>query len=174
MKSNNNWPAEKYHELVNFYGKVGQNQTKLTTPYPLKLAWKPEITVRRITCHERVADSMDRVLRNILYHYGSDGIQQLKLDLWGGCLNVRKKRGGTTYSMHSWGIANDWDPLSNQLRTPWAQCSFSKPVYIDFLNAWILEGWNPLGLSWGRDSMHIQATDNSVRLLSTNTLLRHA
>ena len=36
MKSKNNWPAEKYHELVNFYGKVGSNQTKLITPYPLE------------------------------------------------------------------------------------------------------------------------------------------
>ena len=174
MHSKNNWPSEKYHELVNFYGKVGANQTKLITPYPLKLAWQPEIKVRKITCHERVAESMDTVLRNILYHYGLDGIQQLRLDLWGGCLNVRKKRGGTTYSMHSWGIANDWDPSHNQLRTPWAESSFSKPAYIDFLNAWILEGWNPLGLTWGRDSMHIQATKNSLRPLSTNQLLRYA
>ena len=43
-------------------------------------------------------------------------IHRLRLDVWGGCLNVRKMRGGTRNSMHSWGIALDYDPQNNQLK----------------------------------------------------------
>ena len=173
MKSANNWPKGTTEELMAFYGPVGKNQTKLRVPYPLTLSWAPHVQVTRITCHQKVAESMDKVMNIILESYGRDEINRLRLDNWGGCLNVRKKRGGNNYSVHSWGAANDWYPEANQLWTPWHRASFSQPVYIDFFNAWIGEGWNPLGLSANFDAMHIEAVDNDVPYIPTHPMLRH-
>lgn len=163
MISKNNWPASDTRSMTEFYGLVGQNQTQLKVPFPLKLSWNNAISVNSIRCHKKVAPSIERVLVKILKHYGLDAIEQLNLDQWGGCLNVRSIRGGTRYSTHSWGAANDWFPQDNGLFTPWNECAFSRPEYIEFLNAWIIEGWEPLGMSWGRDSMHIQATHNLIQ-----------
>ena len=148
--------------------------TRLRLPYPLVLAWNQSIRVNSITCHEQVAASLGRILQNVLRLYGREGIEQLRLNQWGGCLNVRKIRGGSNYSIHSWGAANDWLPQENGLYTPWEQSRFSEPAYIDFVNAHIIEGWEPLGLSFGRDSMHFQACDNDVQPLATNQYLRAA
>ena len=32
------WPIQTQEELIKFYGPVGQNQTKIKVPYPLKIA----------------------------------------------------------------------------------------------------------------------------------------
>ena len=171
MRSANNWPRSDYASMKAFYGEVGKNQTRLSVPYPLRLAWAPEKRVNRITVHRKVAESMDKVLSTVLFLYGREEIERLHLDQWGGCLNVRMKRGGSTWSTHAWGAANDWNPADNALRTPWHRASFSSPAYIDFFNAWIYEGWNPLGISWNRDAMHIEATANNVQPLQSHQLL---
>ncbi len=114
--------------------------------------------IHGFACHERVHDSLYRVLDRVLDHYGLEEIQRLRLDLWGGCLNVRKKRGGTTSSMHSWGIAVDYDPLRNKL--PWGRtrAAFAKPDYDRWWQLWEEEGWVSLGRTRNFDWMHIQAS----------------
>lgn len=174
MKSANNWPKSDYNSMVEFYGPVGQNQVRLPIPYPMALAWAPDIKVNRITVHRKTAESLNHIFQTILYLYGREEIVRLGIDQWGGCLNVRKKRGGNSYSIHSWGAAHDFDPVRNGLSTPWHLANFSKPEYIDFFNTFIFEGWEPLGISWQRDAMHIQACDNDVMPLRTNKLLRAA
>lgn len=122
--------------------------------------------------HRKTANSIQRVLENIFQLYGHGAIRELNLDIWAGCLNVRKMRGGSNkFSIHSWGAAHDWYPSENGLRVPWHLSKFSDPVYIDFINAFIYEGWEPLGLSLGRDAMHFQATENLIQPLSSNNLL---
>ncbi len=128
----------------------------VVVPYPLRIAWKKSQVVRRFTCHEKVADSIARVLTRVLDHYG-DQIKPLGLDLWGGCLNVRKMRGGTKYSTHSWGIAIDWDPERNRLRWDKNKANFAKPEYEKWWQLWEEEGWVSLGQEKDYDWMHIQA-----------------
>ncbi|MCP4020861.1 MAG: peptidoglycan-binding protein, partial [Desulfobacteraceae bacterium] len=102
----NKWPSQvPESNLVKSYGPVGENQTRISLPYPHKLAWQTSRIVHSYLCHEKVHNSLARVLSHVYDHYGLKEIQRLRLDLWGGCLNVRKKRGGSTYSLHSWGIA---------------------------------------------------------------------
>lgn len=96
----NDWPKQDYNSMVAFYGKVGENQTSLTLPYPMYLAWEPKTIITKITCHEKVKDSLERILKNTLDHYGLETIKQLHLDNYGGCLNVRKMRGGSSWSIH--------------------------------------------------------------------------
>ena len=151
------WPKQDYTSMVNFYGPIGENQTQLDVPYKLKLAWAPSTTLRKITCNERVAKSLYAILENTLKTYGEKEIVKLRLDLFGGCLNVRKMRGGSAWSIHSWGAAIDLDPDRNQLKWGKDRASFAKPVYDDFWKIVEAEGWVSLGRERNYDWMHFQA-----------------
>ncbi|MEX0966300.1 MAG: M15 family metallopeptidase [Bacteroidia bacterium] len=154
----NQWPKQTPEsEIIAFYGQVGQRQTTINVPYPHKLAWDKSKVINRFSCHEKVHDSMLRVLTKVFNHYGLDEIQRLRLDLWGGCLNVRKMRGGSRYSTHSWGMAVDYDPERNQLKWGRDRASFAKPEYAMWWKFWEEEGWVSLGQQRNFDWMHIQA-----------------
>lgn len=155
----NNWPSQNYSDLVNFYGKVGTNQTSLILPYKMRLAWDLDVTVSKITCHKKVKGSLERILKESLDHYGEDAIKELALDKFGGCLNVRKMRGGSSWSMHSWGIAVDLDPDRNRLRWGRDKAYFAKPEYEPFWKIVESEGWTSLGRKKNMDYMHVQAAN---------------
>ena len=93
----------------------------------------------------------------MLEEYGEEEIVRLRLDLWGGCLNVRKMRGGTRYSMHSWGIAVDYDPDRNRLKWGRDRAAFAGPDYDVWWRFWEEEGWVSLGRTRNIDWMHVQA-----------------
>lgn len=152
----NDWPAQTQSELIKYYGHVGQNQTKVNCPYPLKIAWNKTQKVRKVTCHEKVADSVGRILVRVKDHYG-DRISELGLDLFGGCLNVRKMRGGSKWSTHAWGISFDWDPERNQLRWEDDKANFAAGEYEHWWKLWEEEGWVSLGRQRNYDWMHVQA-----------------
>jgi len=152
------WPTQRpEREISRFYGNVGKHQTRIDLPYSHKLAWNTRKTVHSFTCHEKVHDSLLRVLGRVLDHYGQEEISRLRLDLWGGCLNVRKMRGGTRYSMHSWGIAVDYDPTRNRLKWGRDRAVFATPDYDVWWRLWEEEGWTSLGRARNFDWMHIQA-----------------
>lgn len=152
--SSRNWPTQS--QVPIFFGSVGGNQVTLKMPFPLRLAWDTDEKVYRYSCHRKVHDSMLRVWNRTLDHYGHQRIQELGLDLFGGCLNVRKMRGGSKYSMHSWGIAVDIDPERNSLRTSWKNSQMSKPEYKPFVQFWYDEGAINLGVEANFDSQHFQ------------------
>ena len=107
----NNWPNQNYTAMVEYYGSVGENQTLLILPYTLKLAWEPTSVVKKLTCNVLVAESLHSIFEQTLKVYGEKDLRKLRLDVFGGCLNVRKMRGSTTsWSIHSWGAAIDLDP----------------------------------------------------------------
>jgi len=154
----NGWPIQTPEEnLVQFYGDVGDKQVMIELPYPHKLSWKKSTVINRFQCHEKVHDSLLSVLSRVLDNYGLEEIQRLRLDLWGGCMNVRKMRGGTRYSMHSWGIAVDYDPERNKLNWGRDRAAFATPAYDTWWRLWEEEGWVSLGRSRNFDWMHIQA-----------------
>lgn len=147
------WPRQS--QVLKFYGPVGQNQTMLRFPYPMRLAWAKNVVVTRTSCHEKVHDAAKRILTRVKDHYGDD-VSRLGLDLFGGCLNVRKMRGGSAWSMHSWGIAFDFDPSRNQLRWGRDRANFAKPVYEKWFELWEEEGAVSLGRARNFDWMHTQ------------------
>ena len=154
----NDWPKQTpQSSLVRFYGEVGRNQTRIDLPYPHKLAWKTSIAIKSFYCHEKIHDSLHRVLSRVLDNYGLEEIQRLHLDLWGGCLNVRKMRGGTKYSTHSWGIALDYDPIRNRLKWGRDRAAFAKSEYDAWWRLWEEEGFLSLGRMRNFDWMHVQA-----------------
>ena len=103
-----------------------------------------------------VADSLIAALETTRDHYGLEGITELGLDLYGGCLNVRKKRGGSTWSAHAWGTAFDLDPDRNQLAWKRDRAEFAKAIYDPFHKAFADEGWMSLGTCYDFDWMHKQ------------------
>lgn len=150
------WPIQTQEELLDYYGPVGENQVKVTVPYTLKIAWNKSQKVNRITCHKKVAESVLYVLETVQNHYKEE-ISNLGLDLFGGCLNVRKMRGGTNWSTHAWGIAIDWNPERNKLRWNYDLALFAKSEYNRWWEIWESEGWTSLGRIRDYDWMHVQA-----------------
>lgn len=149
------WPRER--DVRSYYGDPGENQVTLKLPYPMKLAWALETKVSKLQCHTKVSASLGRIFQATLDHYGQEAISELHLDHFGGCLNVRKKKGGNSYSMHSWGVAVDLDPSRNQLRWGRDRASLADPEYNQF---WVIvesEGWVSLGRERNFDWMHFQA-----------------
>jgi len=152
----NIWPLEK--DMDSFYGEKGKNQTQVACPYGLVLAWDNSVKVHNITIHEKVADSLSRILGRIHSEYGDDKINVYRLNQFGGSLNVRLKRGSATqWSIHSWGCAIDWLPQENQLRWGRDRASLARPEYAPFWKIWEDEGWVSLGRSRNYDWMHVQA-----------------
>lgn len=153
---NNTWPRQS--EVPDFYGEVGKNQIMVTLPYRKWLAWDLRKSVTKASYHVKVADSALRVHNRILAHYGLAEIDRLDLDVTGGTLAVRKMRGGTSWSMHSWGIAEDTDPAHNQLRWSRDLARLDDKAYDAFWGFWEDEGWVSLGRMKNYDWMHVQAS----------------
>lgn len=148
------WPYQS--ECLKFYGPVGQNQTLLTPPYPLYL-YDTRTPVTRISVHTKVVGSVERILTKVKETYSEKDRRDLRLDRFFGSLNVRKMRGGSSWSMHSWGIALDFDANRNQLRWGRDRAALAKPIYDKWWAAWEAEGWVSLGREKNYDWMHVQA-----------------
>jgi len=154
----NKWPKQTYASMVEFYGPVGENQTQIVLPYSLRLAWDTKAVVKKITCNKKVAESLYTIFEKTLKTYGEKEIRKLRLDVFGGCLNVRKMRGSNTqWSTHSWGAAIDLDPDNNQLRWGKDRATFARKEYEPFWKIVESENWVSLGRVQNRDYMHFQA-----------------
>lgn len=149
------WPRQK--DVASFFGDRGESQALLLMPFPMRLAWAPETTIYRYSCHKLVHDPMKRIWQRTLAHYTYPALKDLRLDMFGGCLNVRKMRGGSAWSMHSWGIAVDVDPDRNQLKFKREAASLDDPVYKPFWGFVYDEGFISLGIELNYDWMHFQA-----------------
>jgi len=114
--------------------------------------------VSRNTVHKKIADSLLRILNEILDVYGLDEIRRLRIDHFAGVFNKRLKRGGSTWSLHSWAIAIDLDPAQNRLKSSCPNAAFCADEYLPMIKAFEKEGWTSLGRAKNYDWMHFQAT----------------
>lgn len=147
-------------DIDELYGPAGGPQCtagKCSPPFVLRLAWDTDTEIRRFSCHESVAESLDRVYSAIADSYRSEDIVRLGLDMFGGCYNYRKKRGGVTLSTHAYGVAVDTDPQRNQLRWGRDRASLASEECEAFWKCWESEGWVSLGREHNFDWMHAQA-----------------
>ena len=95
-------------------------------------------------------------LNEILEVYGLAKIQELGIDLFGGCFNFRSMRGGSDYSRHSWGIAIDLDPERNQLKETSRTARFARPEYDKLHEIFEKYGFENMGKVKGYDWMHFE------------------
>jgi hypothetical protein len=162
-------------EIMKCYGQPGDpdNLTVITVPYPFRIAWQPNKTTDRITCHKKIAVRLNAVFRDLLAHYGAEKIKELGIDLFGGCLNFRPQRGlekkyeaalkakkfelAYTYlSRHSWATAIDLDPARNALKTKAPVAQFSKPEYKAMNDIFYKHGFIGYGRERNNDWMHFE------------------
>jgi hypothetical protein len=141
------------------YGEPGdiKNLVRFNSPYLLTVAWDKNVKVKGFECHAKVVDRLTAIHAEILSVYGQSAIGQLGIDLWGGCYNYRKMRGGDSWSRHSWGIAEDRDPDRNQLHETIATARFARPEYAAMIWIYYKHGFLSQGWEKGFDWMHFEA-----------------
>jgi hypothetical protein len=168
-----NWPSFDREDIVAFYGRhelgpegkptaawEARNLVLIPSPFTLRLSWDPDVTVTRLRCHRKVADSLKRVLSSIWMHYGQDQerIAEARVDLFGGCYEHRRVSGSSWLSLHSWGAGIDLDPERNPLGKEWAPNAGMMPEVV--IDAFKAEGWTWGGDFQRPDPMHFEAVSH--------------
>lgn len=153
------FPDENYDALVDYYGEPCEAKTILVdSPWELRLDWNLHSTTKKIRIHEKLGESLSSILEKVHQEYGLEGIKKYGLDRYGGSFNCRKKRGSTSsWSTHAWGIAIDWYPSKNGLRSNESNAALAQPELDTWWQIWEEEGWLSLGRTRNYDWMHIQA-----------------
>lgn len=151
------WPLQRDVEKV--FGPAGGPRCtagRVVLPFAFSLAWQPEKTILSFSCHQDVADPLEKIFLEAAAAYGEREFRRLRLDMFGGCYNYRRMRGGQALSMHSWGIAVDLDPDRNQLRWGADRAAFAHKDYRVFWECVEAYGAVSLGRARNFDWMHIQ------------------
>jgi hypothetical protein len=107
---------------------------------------------KRLYCSKYAVEPLTQAFTNII----SRGLIG-ELRTWDGCFNIRAKRGGSSRSLHSWGVAIDINASWN---------AFGKPPT---MSTNLVKCFTDAGFDWGGkwstpDGMHFQ--------LSYETLLK--
>jgi hypothetical protein len=102
------------------------------------------IIPKKIYCNKAMVGPLTIAFKNLI-----DRKFVGELKTWDGCFNIRKKRGLSSQSLHSWGIAIDVNAFENQLNM---NPKLSKGFVKCFTDA---------GFEWGgnwkrQDGMHFQ------------------
>lgn len=150
MPKSNPWPDTSQEALTKFYGKAG-DETKLVAmsiPAGIDIRYDGN-PVSKIRCHEKVAESLYRVLKEM-----AQTCPQILLK-YDGCYNNRAMRGGSLPSLHARGAAVDFASGSNGNFMHWPTVA---DMPLEAMEAFSREGWLSAGAFWGRDAMHFQAT----------------
>jgi len=143
-------------QMIRKFGNPGSNQIVSLLPYPMKLAWDTRTVIVRASMHRLAVAPITAALESIRDAYGMERIHALRLDLFGGILNVRKKRGGKTWSSHAWGTAIDLDPDHNRLAWKSDRAAFAGNQYEQLRDAFRDAGMMSLGECYDFDWMHWQ------------------
>ena len=167
------WPRDNRASLDAFYSahELGgdgtptaaweaRNLVAIEAPYSMALAWEPRQAVTAIRCHRRVAETLSRVLRAVLAHYGDEqAVRAARMHLFGGCYCYRRVGGASRLSVHSWAAAVDLDPDRNT--RGWHHGSRPAMMPQEVVRAFEAEGWTWGGHFRTPDCMHFQAAVKS-------------
>jgi hypothetical protein len=151
------WPKEGTESLTRFFGAPGTNIVSLELPYEMKIAWDLRQKIRKFSCNAKVKDTFEYIFQKVKDTYSEKEIEEIGLNLFGGCLNVRPIRGGTRLSTHAWACAVDISPTKNQLRWGRDKARLAKPDAEEFWKIVESTGCVSLGRTVGWDYMHFQA-----------------
>lgn len=99
---------------------------------------------KRIYCNKDLVKPLENAFRNLIQR---GYVKELKT--WDGCFNIRKKRGLSSMSLHSWAIAIDVNAFENGLNQ------------IPKLSSGFVKCFTDVGFDWGgtwtrKDGMHFQ------------------
>lgn len=116
------------------------NMTLWDVPAELEIGVIP----KRLYCNKDLVAPLTQAFRNLI---DTGKVNELKT--WDGCFNIRKKRGLSSMSLHSWGVAIDVNAAWNGLG--------KEPV----LSSEFVKCFTDAGFEWGgtwkrKDGMHFQ------------------
>lgn len=99
---------------------------------------------KRLYCNKDIVTPLTQAFTNLI---STGKVKELKT--WDGCFNIRKKRGLSSMSLHSWGIAIDVNAAWNQLNM------------VPTLTPGFVKCFTDAGFEWGgtwtrKDGMHFQ------------------
>jgi len=123
---------------------VVTNELKYMTVWDVPTNLEIGVIPKKLYCNKIMVAPLSQAFTNLI---DRNFVKELKT--FDGCFNVRKKRGLTTMSLHSWGIAIDVNAAWNGLnKTPQLSAGFVK-CFTDAGFDW--------GGTWARkDGMHFQ------------------
>jgi hypothetical protein len=99
---------------------------------------------KRLYCNKDLIAPLSKAFKNLI---ASGKVTELKT--WDGCFNIRKKRGLSSMSLHSWGIAID-------VNATWNQLNMNPTLSPEFVKCFTDAGFD-WGGTWSRkDGMHFQ------------------
>lgn len=99
----------------------------------------------KIYCNIDFIEPFEKAIKNMIE---ANCVNEIKT--FDGCFNIRKARGTSVYSLHSWAVAIDLNAFENQMYT---KGKFSKKF---------IDSWKKAGFDWGgdwtkrTDPMHFQ------------------
>lgn len=99
---------------------------------------------KKLYCNKDLIEPLKKALKNVI---DRGLVNQIKT--WDGCFNIRTKRGSTTTSIHSWGVAIDINAAWN---------GFNK---VPTMSKELVNCFTDAGFDWGGywtkpDGMHFQ------------------
>ena len=124
------------------YGDPAKESNMVLWDVPTEL--EIGIIPKRLYCNKDLVTPLSLAFKNLIT---TGFVKELKT--WDGCFNIRKKRGLSSMSLHSWGIAIDVNAAWNSLN--------KTPV----LSAGFVKCFTDVGFDWGgtwtrKDGMHFQ------------------
>ena len=126
------------------YGDPSANEGKFMVLWDVPTAMEHGAIPRKIYCNRDFVTLLEKAFKNV-----NDRGLAAQVKTWDGCFNIRKKRGATSMSLHSWGLAIDINAAWNGFGK---QPTMSPELVKCFTDA---------GLDWGGkwsrpDGMHFQ------------------
>lgn len=123
---------------------IVENELKYMTVWDVPTHLEIGVIPKKLYCNKQIVAPLIQAFTNLI---DREFVKELKT--WDGCFNVRRKRGLTSMSLHSWGIAIDVNAAWNGLnKTPQLSAGFVK-CFTDAGFDW--------GGTWTRkDGMHFQ------------------
>lgn len=95
------------------YGEPSANEGKFMVLWDVPTAMEHGAIPRKIYCNRDFVTLLEKAFKNV-----NDRGLAAQVKTWDGCFNIRKKRGATSMSLHSWGLAIDinaaWNGFGKQ------------------------------------------------------------
>ena len=151
---------KKLRSETSIFGKAGCESdlvsVKVPSNYPL---YYGDTRVKSIRIHKLVADRLEAALKDVINHYGDD-IETVAPAIckYDGSYNFRQSRNSSSQSVHSWGLALDFDAANNTMKMSAPKARLSQDIYKPFFDIMEYHGFLSLGRRGDYDWMHVQAT----------------
>lgn len=133
-------------DCITKYGNPSA-KSKYLIMYQMPLSLQLPHLPKTIFCNVDFVEPYEKAIKNLI-----DAGCENEIKTFDGCFNIRKARGTSVWSLHSWGVAIDLNAFENQMFT---KGKFSRK----FVDCWIKAGFD-----WGgywdkrKDPMHFQLT----------------